>query len=91
LCDFITHINELAFLERREKTDNGMIKEFLQHKGNKRNENPPHIQAHLAAPTHVQLLRSQKSLHFASAPSPPTTQLFNKDQYLIIKYSENET
>ncbi len=44
-----------------------MIKEFLLHKDNKYG-NPPHIQAHLAAPTHGRPLRSQKSLHFANAP-----------------------
>ncbi|MGV8112711.1 MAG: hypothetical protein AB2L17_07375 [Lentimicrobium sp.] len=44
-----------------------MIKKFLLHK-DKENGNPPHIQAHLAAPTHGRPLRSQKSLHFAYAP-----------------------
>jgi len=44
-----------------------MIKEFLLHK-NKKDGNPPHIQAHLAAQTHSRPLRSQKSLHFANAP-----------------------
>jgi len=43
-----------------------MKKEFLLHK-DKENGNPPHIQAHLAAPTHGRPLRSQKSLHFAFA------------------------
>jgi len=43
-----------------------MIKEFLLHK-DKKDGNPPHIQAHLAAPTHGRQLRSQKSLHFAYA------------------------
>jgi hypothetical protein len=38
-----------------------MIKEFLLHK---EKESPPHIQAHLAAPSHGRPLRSQKSLHF---------------------------
>jgi len=41
-----------------------MTKEFLLHK-EKEKGNPPHIQAHLAAPTDGRPLRSQKSLHFA--------------------------
>jgi len=45
-----------------------MTKEFLLHKDKKENGNPPHIQAHLAAPTHGRPLRSQKSLHFAHTP-----------------------
>ena len=49
---------------KKTKTDDRMIKEFLLHKDNKYG-NPPHIQAHLAAPTHGRPLRSQKSLHFA--------------------------
>jgi len=45
-----------------------MIKEFLLHK-DKKDGNPPHIQAHLAAPTHGRPLLSQKSLHFADPPN----------------------
>jgi len=44
-----------------------MFKEFLLHK-DKENGNPPHIQAHSAAPKHGRPLRSQKSLHFANPP-----------------------
>lgn len=50
-----------------DKTDDRMTKEFLLHKERKENGNPPHIQAHLAAPMHGRPLRSQKSLHFVSA------------------------
>jgi hypothetical protein len=42
--------------------------EFLQHNDKRAKENPLHIQAHLAAPTHRQPLRSQKSLHFTNTP-----------------------
>jgi len=56
----------LAFIVK-DKTDDIMIKEFLLHKDKKEKGNPPHIQAHLAAPTHRRPLRSQKSLHFANA------------------------
>ena len=52
---------------KKTETDDKMIKKFLLHK-DKENGNPPHIQAHLAAPTHGRPLRSQKSLHFANAP-----------------------
>jgi hypothetical protein len=54
--------------KQAEKKDNDTMKmKFLLHK-DKRSGNPPHIQAHLAAPTHGRPLRSQKSLHFAYAP-----------------------
>jgi len=52
---------------KKTETVDKMIKKFLLHK-DKENGNPPHIQAHLAAPTHGRPLRSQKSLHFAYAP-----------------------
>lgn len=42
-------------------------------KTEKKNGKPAHIQAHLAALSHEQLLRSQKSLHFAYAPKPTAT------------------
>ena len=54
--------------KQAEKKDNDtMTMKFLLHK-DKENVNPPHIQAHLAAPTHRRPLRSQRSLHFAYAP-----------------------
>jgi len=54
--------------KQAEKKDNDTMKmKFLLHK-DKENGNPPHIQAHLAAQTHGQPLRSQKSLHFANVP-----------------------
>jgi hypothetical protein len=50
----------------KKKDNDRMRKEFLLHK-DKKYGIPPHIQAHLAAPTHGRPLRSQKSLHFAYA------------------------
>ena len=44
----------------KDKTDDRMTKEFLLHKDKKGNENPPHIQAHLAIPTHANTLQPKE-------------------------------
>ena len=51
---------------KKKKDNDRMTMKFLLHK-DKEKGNPPHFQAHLAAPTHRQPLRSQKSLHFSNA------------------------
>ncbi len=54
------------YQQAKKKDNDSMAMKFLLHKY--KNGNPPHIQAHLAAPTHGRPLRSQKSLHFAYTP-----------------------